>query len=67
MPVPPLNVPELRAAIGTATTGGRYGCSPALFATRGQQRRVILSFSPTRGDATQVQATQRIAGALARP
>lgn len=48
-------------------TGERYGYSSALFATRDQQRRVVISFNPTRRDATQAQATQRIAEALTRP
>ncbi|MFK0264767.1 serine hydrolase domain-containing protein [Streptomyces angustmyceticus] len=48
-------------------TGERYGYCSALFATRDQQRRAVLSFNPTRRDATQAQATQRIAEALTRP
>ncbi|MGX7761624.1 serine hydrolase domain-containing protein [Streptomyces angustmyceticus] len=48
-------------------TGERYGYCSALFATRDQQRRVVLSFNPVRRDATQAQATQRIAEALTRP
>lgn len=48
-------------------TGERYGYSSALFATRDQQRRVVISFNPTRRDATQAQASRRIAEALTRP
>ncbi|MGX1760793.1 serine hydrolase [Streptomyces lydicus] len=48
-------------------TGERYGYCSALFATRDQQRRMVLSFNPTRRDATRAQATQRTAEALTRP
>ncbi|MGY4955538.1 serine hydrolase domain-containing protein [Streptomyces nigrescens] len=47
-------------------TGERYGYSSAMVATRDQQRRAVFSFNPTRRDATQIQASQRIAEALTK-
>ncbi|WP_261952718.1 serine hydrolase domain-containing protein [Streptomyces nigrescens] len=48
-------------------TGERFGYASAMVATRDQQRRAVLSFNPVRRDATQVQATLRIANALTKP
>ncbi|UZJ32445.1 serine hydrolase domain-containing protein [Streptomyces endophytica] len=48
-------------------TGERFGYASAMVATRDQQRRVVLSFNPVRRDATQVQATLRIADAVSKP
>ncbi|MFG2096839.1 serine hydrolase domain-containing protein [Streptomyces sp. NPDC048612] len=47
-------------------TGEQYGYCSALFATRDQQRRIVLSFTPTRRDATQSQVSQRIAEAATK-
>ncbi|WP_244303896.1 serine hydrolase domain-containing protein [Streptomyces lydicus] len=48
-------------------TGERYGYASAMVATRDQQRRAVLSFNPTHRDASQLQATLRIAEALTKP
>ncbi len=48
-------------------TGEGFGYASAMVATRDQQRRAVLSFNPVRRDATQVQATVRIADALTKP
>ncbi|MEU9482829.1 hypothetical protein AB0D83_04030 [Streptomyces decoyicus] len=48
-------------------TGEQYGCSSAVFATRGQQRRAVFSFHPTRPGTSQGQVGRRIAEALTGP
>ncbi|AKA07100.1 beta-lactamase [Streptomyces noursei ZPM] len=47
-------------------TGERYGYASALVATRDQQRRAVIAFSPTHRDATQLQMTLRVAEALTK-
>ncbi|MEU9125929.1 serine hydrolase domain-containing protein [Streptomyces sp. NPDC048506] len=47
-------------------TGERYGYASAMVATVDQQRRAVFSFNPVRRDATQLQATMRIAEALTK-